>query len=424
MPEPQPHQHRWFPGYSVAAVATLAYLASAPGQTFIVSQLNEPLSSTFDIEPLTLNTSYTIATVTASLPLVLVGSLTDRIGARWAIALIAFCFGLGCLVMAGAPNFAVVCLGFFLMRFLGMGALTMVSQHAVAMWFHRRLGLMTGIKQVLVFGAWIAFPQIALRLIEGVGWRWSYVIFAGFIWLSVIPLALLWVRNRPEDIGLRLDGDPAEAAPEPHTEPGTPKAKPEPEYTLKQALRTRAYWTIVAAVFPAPLIGTALLFDIQPILASRGMDQYAAANVVSAWTAAMAIMALPSGWLTDRVRPSRLLTIGGLLIALSVAAIWSARSPWMAMGGMAIFGIGQSTIASSANATLARYFGRRGHGAIRSSIMRIGVLATGLGPLVTALSIEFTSGYAAAMMVFIALCAPAIVLTMGLRPPPDTDRAG
>ena len=196
-----------------------------------------------------------LATVTASLPLVLAGSLTDRIGARWAIALIAFCFGLGCLVMAGAPNFAVVCLGFFLMRFLGMGALTMVSQHAVAMWFHRRLGLMTGIKQVLVFGAWVAFPQIALRLIDGVGWRWTYVIFAGFIWLSVIPLAILWVRNRPEDIGLRLDGDAHDPANEPDPEPKaeaiTKTLKPEPEFTLKQAMRTRAYWTIVAAVFGA-----------------------------------------------------------------------------------------------------------------------------------------------------------------------------
>lgn len=412
---------RWYPGYNVAAVATLAYLASAPGQTFIVSQLNAPLSSTFDIEPLTLNTSYTIATVTASLPLVLAGSLTDRIGARWAIVLIAFCFGLGCLVMAGAPNFVVVCLGFFLMRFLGMGALTMVSQHAVAMWFHRKLGLITGIKTSVVCALWIAFPQIALRLIDSVGWRWTYVIFACFIWLSVIPLALLWVRNKPEDIGLRLDGDQREAAQGQDAAATTAPAPPEPAYTLKQAMRTRAYWTIVAAVFPAPLIGTAILFDIQPILAGRGMDQYDAANVVSAWTASMAIMSLPSGWLTDHVRPSWLLTIGGLLIALSVITIWSAKAPLQAMAGMALFGIGQSTIASSSNATLARYFGRRGHGAIRSSIMRIGVLATGLGPLITALSIKFTESYSSAMIVFIALCAPAMALTMSLRPPPDSE---
>ncbi len=420
-------QPSWFHGYNVAAVATVAYAASAPGQTFIVSQFNSQFRETFGISELTLNTSYTVATIAASLPLVLVGSLTDRLGPRRAMALIALLFGLGCLVIGGAPNFAMVCVGFFLVRFLGMGALHMVSGHAVAMWFHRRLGLVNGIKQVAVFGLWIAFPQIAILLIAGVGWRWTYGIFALLIWIAVIPAALLVIRNKPEDIGLCLDGDdpqlsnvgdPASAV---HSDS---KAALEPAFTLKQAMRTRAYWAIVAAIFPAPLIGTALLFDVQPILAQHGMDQSDAANVVSAWTASMAIMAMPSGWMTDRFRPAMLFLIGILVIACSVGMFAKASTVLMAMSAFAVYGVGQSIVASCANATLARYFGRSAHGAIRSSIVRIGVLATGLGPMVTALSVEFTGSYSAAMIVFMLLCVPALAMCIGLRPPPEPSPAG
>jgi len=429
-----PQRRQWFPGYTVAAVATVAYMATAPGQTFVVSQINTPVREEFGVSELALNSAYTIATVAAAFPLVIIGTLTDRLGPRRTLALVAVLFGLGCLVLGWAPTFAVVCVGFFLVRFLGQGALTMVCQHAVAMWFHRRLGTLNGIKQVVVFGAWAVFPQIAVRLIEAVGWRWTYTVFALLIWLAVIPAALLFVRDKPEDMGLSLDNDAPEPgtgpAPGFQTETGSARAPsaseedsapkqwpPAPEFTLKQARGTRAYWSIVVTTLPPPLIGTAFLFDAQPILAMRGMGPQDAANAVSAWTLTVAIMALPSGWLTDRVHASALLAGGTLVMALAVVAFWLAETPLVAIGGMALYGVGFSTIASCAAATTARYFGRSGHGAIRSSIIRLSVIATGLGPLVTALSVHFTGAYDAAMIFFLALCAPAVAMCVRLRKP-------
>jgi len=425
---PERTQHRWFPGYTVAGAATLAYIATAPGQTFVVSQLNGPLREAFGIGELTLNSSYAIATVLASLPLVLVGSWTDRIGPRKAMAGIALAFGFACLFLAAVTGFWGVVLAFFLIRFLGQGALGMIGQHATAMWFHRRLGEIHGIKQVVVFGVWILFPQIALWLITTVGWRWTYVVFAGAIWLTVIPVALLAVRDRPEDLGLRMDSDPpVESSPD--EPPGSAAVRsglaPSPEaeiaFTLKEALRTRAYWALASAVFVSPLIGTAFLFDMQPIVARRGMDMQAAAFAVSAWTLGMALMAIPAGRLTDRVLPSRLIPLGLVAISLSAVGLWWAPVPMAAAGAMILFAVGQTLVASSANATIARYFGRRHHGAIRSSIIRIGVIGTGLGPIVTGLSANRTGGYIASTVAFVLMCGAMGLLAAGLRPPhPET----
>jgi sugar phosphate permease len=413
---------RWYPGYTVAAVTTLALIATAPGQTFILSQFNTPLREAFGIGELTLNVAYTIATVAASLPLVLVGAMTDRIGPRKTLALVALLFGAACAAMGLAMGPITVFVGFFLMRFLGQGALSMVSQHALAMWFHRRLGSMHGIKQVIVFGVWIPFPFLAATLIEGVGWRLAFVVMGALVAFSVIPLALWLVRDRPEDLGLRIDNDR-----EPHGGDGAASRRAnEPAYTLREARRTGAFWLVAAAFFVSPLVGTAFLFDIQPLLAQRGMTAAQAAAAVSAWTLSMSVMAIPSGLLTDRFRPSLLMPLGMGAVALSSIMLWAAASPWVASGALAMFGVGQSLVATSGNATVARYFGRASHGAIRASITRLAVIGTGIGPTITGLSVWLTDGYWLSTLVFLAMSIPVAIGCMALRDPSRgaVERAG
>ena len=423
---------RWFPGYTVAGAATVAYIASAPGQTFVISQLNGPLREAFGIGELTFNVSYAVATVLSSLPLVLVGALTDRLGPRRAMAGTALAFGAACLSMSLAGGFGGVILAFFLLRFLGQGALSMVSQHATAMWFHRRLGSIHGVKQVVVFTVWVLFPQVTFWLITAVGWRWTYAIFAGLVWVVVIPVALLGVRDRPEDLGLRMDNDPVDDGEEWEGEgAGGPRGpgrgregtagSREPVFNLHDALRTRAYWVLAAGVFLTPLIGTAFLFDMQPILARRGMDAQGAALAVSAWTGGMALMAVPAGLLTDRVRPAVLIPGGLLVIAGSSVMLWWAPLTWIAAAAMGFFAVGQSLVGASSTATIAHYFGRVHHGAIRSSILRIGVIGTGLGPVITGVSANRTGGYLLSTLLFVGMCIPVLLLSLGLRQP---ERAG
>lgn len=398
-------EHRWYPGYTVAAVSTLAFIATAPGQTFIISQFNTSLREAFGIGELTLNVAYTVATVAASLPLVYVGALTDRLGPRKTLALVALAFGAACAAMGAATGAATVFVGFFLLRFLGQGALSLVSQHAIAMWFHRRLGSIHGVKQVVIFGIWIPFPFFAATLIGAVGWRLAFVVMGALVALAVIPLSLWLVRDRPEDIGLRIDND----AHDDHDGEAKATRPDEPAFTLREAMRTRTFWLVAAATFVSPLVGTAFLFDIQPILAQRGMTQTHATAAVSVWTLSMAVMALPTGYLTDRFRPSALLPLGMLAIALSAVVLWAARTPWMASAALAVFGAGQSVVATTGNATIARRFGRANHGAIRASVVRLAVIGTGLGPLFTGLSAWMTGGYALSMAAFIAMSVPVAV---------------
>ena len=91
-------------------------------------------------------------------------------------------------------------------------------------------------------------PPFSQWLIETVGWREAW------LWLGISSLVLLlpviwFVRNRPEDLGLRPDGAPPpepRAEPEPDASPDSPQDS-QPRITgltLKQAFRTPAFWII------------------------------------------------------------------------------------------------------------------------------------------------------------------------------------
>lgn len=425
----------------MAAVSTVALIATAPGQTFVISQLNVSLRTAFGIEPLTLNSAYTLATVLAALPLVWIGRLVDRFGPRRSLASVAAAFAVACALMATAQGVVGMFLGFFGLRLLGQGALALVSQHTLAMWFHRRLGAIQGMKQVVLFLAWMPLPLLAATLIEKVGWRSTYVVFGGAVALAVIPLALFFVRDRPEDLGLHMDGDrPASqdatgpgAGPEASSGGGAERGvrglreeprTDSPDWTLAQALRSRAFWTLAGLHFVSPLIGTALLFDLQPILVARGLDATSAALPISVWSATMALASLPSGLLADRFRARGLILLATALIATGPLLLWRGGGLLAACIALSCGAVGQSLGTATGGASLARFFGRSQHGAIRASVSRIAVIGAGLGPLVTGLSASLAEDYDPALLGLALLTAPVLLAACWLEPPGRAGDAG
>ncbi|MEQ9319193.1 MAG: MFS transporter, partial [Polyangiaceae bacterium] len=405
-----------FPGYLVALVSTVAIILTAPGQTMLVSLLNVPLREAFDLQPLWLNTAYTVATITASLPLVWMGDRIDRHGPRRMLVVIAVAFGLACLFMASVAHVAMVVVGFFLLRFFGQGSLALASSHALAMWFHRRLGSISGVRMVALFAAWAPLPGLTLFLFQRIGWRATWALYGVVVAVVVGGLSAWLVRDRPEDLGLTLDGDE-----EPETDATGGGSDEEPGFSLHEALRTRAYWLLVAGAMMPPMIGTAMLFDIQPMLGARGIPAEDAATAVSAWSLTMAALAIPAGRLVDRRAPGPIIASGLAAVTVSCALLHQAATSAMAIAAMATYALGQSLIASAVGTSTARYFGRRHHGAIRSSLSRLGVIATGLGPLVMGASVTATGSYRAALVGFGVICLPAGVASLFLKPPASPD---
>ena len=148
--------------------------------------------------------------------------------------------------------------------------------------------------------------------------QWRYVsLMAALCTLAVIPLVLLFLRERPEDLGLRAYGASEGAL------PSEPRGNPigVAFQGLSRASRHRTFWLLAATFFVCGastygLIGTHLI----PAGIDHGMGAVAAARMLAVIGIFDVVGTVGSGWLTDRFDPRKLLfayyALRGLLLLL------------------------------------------------------------------------------------------------------------
>ncbi len=120
----------------------------------------------------------------------------------------------------------------------------------------------------------------------------------------MVPLVLIFARNRPEDVGLLRYGATGDEPPPP------PRQNPIAAAfgSLKVAVYARDFWLLAGSFFICGattngLIGTHFI----PAGMDHGMTQLAAANLLALIGMFDIIGTTASGWLTDRFDPRRLL---------------------------------------------------------------------------------------------------------------------
>ncbi|GAB4544097.1 MAG: MFS transporter [Phycisphaerales bacterium] len=417
-------------------VAIFMAAATMPGQTVLVSLYKDRIGEDLGLDLTRVALAYMIGTILAGFPLPLVGRLADRFGLRITVFGVALAFAGALVGTRFVVGFATLTGAFFLIRFLGQGSLGMLAGHTIAMWFERRLGLAHALLAVLGFALGSTLlQQPTAWLVSALGWKDALVVLAGMVLLFTVPSVLFVFRNRPEDIGQHLDGDPKEHDTHDVLHGGSPPPG-DPAFTLAQAIRTPAYWILLAPMVTSGFVGTALLFHMGPMMQQGGLEgapaQVATANM--SWPIAFGLCTLIVGPLADRFAPRRLLPFGLALMALGTLTIVAGvRAPvgpsavvlTMAIG-MTIYGASQAVMVGVCNPAIARYFGRTHHGAIRGTVSTAMVMGTGAGPyLVAAIADGAGTREAPDFTLPLVLCAcSALPLALALawlrRPCPPT----
>lgn len=277
-------------------------------------------------------------------------------------------------------------------------------------------------------------PQPTAWLTTTYGWRTTLLILAGLVFALTIPSVLLLFRNGPEAIGQHLDGDPLEHRTHDVLHGGAPP-RADPAFGLTQAMATRAYWILMTNMLATGFVGTALIFHMPAMLQQAGLEGTArqAALAIQPWPITFGVATFGVGWLVDRFHPARILPASLVLMAASVLlCVAAARGmvdralvvPLMATG-MGVFGASQAVIVGVANPTIARYFGRTHHGAIRGTITTAIVVGTGGGPYLIALGHDLAGGdFTIVFLSCVALTIPLGIAATLLRkpePPPVRD---
>jgi predicted MFS family arabinose efflux permease len=187
---------------------------------------------------------------------------------------------------------------------LGTGSMAMaLVATVVGRWFVARRGLVSGILTAAsATGQLIFLPTIA-HIVQGSGWRAASLTISVCA-LAVVPVVLLFLRERPADVGeLPYGGTPADVV-----APMRTGAARLAVGTLFRAARTRTFWLLAGGFFVCGATTTGLVQQhFMPAAHDHGMPVTTAATLLALVGVFDLVGTIGSGWLTDRFDPRLLL---------------------------------------------------------------------------------------------------------------------
>lgn len=351
----------------------------------------------------------------------LAGYLIDRYGPRPMMLAGILLSGLGYMLLATVHSYAA-----FLIVYLGVISLSfsagfMHSPMVLAnSWFIRRRAMaMTLISSAIGIGGTLITPILAFAVSQ---WGWRYGAFIAGVGLIVtgVPVAL-YVKRSPESMGLVPDGvTPTSEQKLKASNNGEATSEREHdhdhEFTLKQALKTAAFWKLILATTTRVGVYNSITVHFVPIMVWRGASEAKAAAML----ATMALMSLPShllvGWIADRVNKPGLMASCMLLGAVAVAILAYGDGEWALWVFTLLFTFVEALFPVSW-ATVGDYFGRKHFATIRGSMSFFYLWGPALGPVITGFVYDRHQSYAPLMNAYITVALIAGLLYASLRQP-------
>ncbi len=404
---PAPRSER-FRGWSLLGLSTLAISFTLPGQTIGVSSFAEHLTDDLKISSTTLSAAYLIGTIVGALTMPAFGRWIDRAGVRKTMITIATAFSFAVAYMGTVRHLWMLVVGFIGIRMLGQGALSLVSQTSIALWFDQKRGFAFGISMTVSAGLMSLGPLVLTSLIAGFGWRWAWCIAGGCIFVVVVPVTWRWMEDRPESLGQLPDGLSSALA---------ESAKKVHHYTAKEAIATQAFWITTSVMVVSSALLTGVTFHHFALMEAAGLTTAQAAAVfIPQMVGTVAAGFLWAG-LSDRMSPRVLLvSCQASLVAAHLA--YAGAQPGI---GAAIYslllGVNGGSIRALVSVLYPKWFGTQHIGAIRGVATAFGVGASAIGPLIVAGGFQITGNYVQLSYILATIPAAAMVAALFLKPP-------
>ncbi len=379
-------------GRVVLAAAVLAAGLTGPGQTIGVSVFTDHIVDDLGISRAGVSGAYLVGTMGGALLLPWVGRQVDRIGVRRAQTVVGLAFAAALAAMAGVQSLPTLALGFFGIRFLGQGSLSLIATVTVSLRFRARRGTALGIYAVATSGLMALVPILLAALIEAVSWRTAWVVAGLVIAATVAPLALLALRSLPT--GTRTT-HPDDATPEEGEATG--------DLDRGAAIRTRGFWILAAVSGTAGMLVTAFNFHQIDLLTDAGLGTSAAAASFAPQVIGATIAGFGSGWIADR-HGTRFLPTASMLLLVAAHVVLADVGPGArVILYSTLLGAAAGSIRTITSTLLPSWFGTTHLGSIQGALTFLGVAASAIGPVTLAVLEPRLGGYGPAVLALAAI---------------------
>lgn len=373
----------------------------------ILAIFMKPMANEFGWSRAAITGSIAIGSLSAALLSPFIGPVLDQYGPRmtafWGILFLS----LGLVGMTFVSRIWQLYLFFGMGRMIAVGILQLVISVSVSNWFIRKRGRAMGIVSLGPRLGSVLLPLLTQLFIMGFGWRLAWSSLGIIVSLmSGIP-ALLFLRHRPESMGLLPDGD---AGISKDTNPYKPvddisaaTFAPAYEYSLtgSQAIRTSTFWLLTTVHSLIPFVQAGINFHMYPFLTDYGIAPMTAVLILAVINFSGAFGSISWGVFSERINVKTLLAVNIFFSSLLFLTIyWTVllKASDHTLIGMlfllsVFYGVTFGGRAPLLNIIWADFFGRHSLGSIigYSSLFRL--TANAVGPIFAAVFYDIYGSY-------------------------------
>ena len=338
------------------------------------------------------------------------GLLVDRWGPRRLVLTGSLLICAGFLLLSRVSSL-VMFYGAFGLIAVGMSTCAQtVLMTAVANWFRNKAGLAMGIT-ASGFGLGGVLVPLVTRLIDV--WHWQTAMLAfGLGALAIIaPLSLI-IRHKPEAYGCRPDGESDRA--EEKDKASNLQVNQGRDMTVKQAVRSRAFWTIALGSMCHGFVIGAVITHIMPYLSSLGISRSLSSLIALLLPVVSIGGRLSSGWLADRFGSRKIFAASfvSMTVGLFLLSNLSTEMLWLIVPFIIFFSLGWGCSVTSRFSLLREYFGRGRFGTILGFLSGIMMLGSITGSPLAGWIYDSWGTYQGAWLGFCALTVAGAILLL------------
>lgn len=409
-----------FYGWTIVFVSFLIGFTEAGVFQNILSIFLKPMSMEFGWSRATITGAIAAGSLAGGIISPLIGPILDKHGPRQVAFWGVFILSAGLALMSFTTQPWQLYLFFGSGRMIAVGILSLVISVSVSNWFIRKRGQAMGIAHLGSRIGSAVFPPLTQFMILALGWRLAWASLGGIVFLlSAIPSILL-LRRRPEDMGLKPDGETkSNKLPGAGTSSHEDIEKPEPEqiWTRKMALATPSFWLLLGMTSLIRFTGAGINFHLFPFWTDSGISAKEAVIALSVVAIASAFGGLLFGYLSDRVKPHKLMSFAVLSLAFIFPWVFYLKSGTWFFIFACSFGLLRGGMMPLLPLIWANFFGRSSMGSVYSLSSPFGWTANALGPVFAALCFDILGDYRLPFYLFAILFFLAGLIGLFLKTP-------
>lgn len=415
-------QSKFFYGWYIVGVGILVHAASTFAFSSTLSIFLKPITEELGVTRGAFSLIRTFEIGVAALIVPLLGSWIDRYGGRGILVLGVLMEGAGLLLSSLVQNFwqfVVVRCSLVIAGEALLGSL--VINVTIAQWFVRKRGRAMAIANLGTGVAKLSIPLVAAYLFVLIGWRGTWAVF-GLIAPAIVVLpALIFIRRRPEDMGLLPDGE----SPSHHPETArsavatatTRGNSPDMSWTRAEVLRDPTFWLLVITFGIASIGIAGLNLHIFSFVTDIGYSPLIAASFMSTIALTQLASTLVWGTLADKFDIKKVSFVQFVIQGAGLVLMISSADIRLVYGGFFLYGTGLAGSFVLREVIWANFFGRTSLGTVRGLSLFFSHLFAASGAPFFGFLHDHMGSYNLSFTIFSCALFTSALLILLARPP-------